>query len=96
MNDDVTRPVVEDQLPQRLRDQLLASDDVEPDTADIPEPSEASWATAQRGPGARERVLANLTTVQLEWDVLTWLRRQGSDPQATTNRILRERMNADR
>ncbi len=66
----------------------------EPDTLDIPEAPEENWATAVRGKFYRPRKEA--ISLRVDMDVLDWLRRQGPGYQTTINRILRERMEAER
>jgi uncharacterized protein (DUF4415 family) len=66
----------------------------QPDTNDIPEATEAQWTTAIRGKFYRPRKEA--ISLRLDMDVLDWLRRQGPGYQTTINRILRERMEAER
>ena len=57
---------------------------------DRSEISDAAWATAKRGKHAKPKQEA--ISVQLDADVLAWLRRKGPGYQTEISRILRERM----
>ncbi len=76
--------------------QLRALDGREPDTQDIPEAPAENWQHARRGPDAMWRVRKEPISLRIDRDVLDWLRRQGPGYQTTINRILRERMEAER
>ncbi len=76
--------------------QLLALEGREPDTQDIPEAPAESWQHAQRGAGAFWKVRKEAISLRPDMDVLDRLRRQEPGYQTTINRILRERMEAER
>lgn len=57
---------------------------------DIPEISDAAWATAMRGKHAKAATEA--ISIQLDAEVVRWLRRKGPEYQSEVNRILREKM----
>ena len=65
-----------------------------PDARDIPEAPAGNWQHAQRGAFWKARKEA--ISLRVDMDVLDWLRRQGPGYQTTINRILRERMQAER
>jgi uncharacterized protein (DUF4415 family) len=60
------------------------------DSVDIPETSDAAWATSVRGKhaGATQGAIS----IPLDADVLAWLRRKGPGYRAEISRMLRERM----
>jgi uncharacterized protein (DUF4415 family) len=60
------------------------------DDEDISEITDAAWATAQRGKHAKPKQEA--ISLQLDADVLAWLRGKGPGYRAEISRILRERM----
>jgi uncharacterized protein (DUF4415 family) len=61
---------------------------------DVPETSDAAWATAVRG--KHYRVMAkDAIPIVLDPDVRAWLRAKGPGFQTEVNRILRERMLAE-
>jgi uncharacterized protein (DUF4415 family) len=74
--------------------QLHALQDREPDTQDIPEAPAENWQHAQRGAFWKPRKEA--ISLRVDMDALDWLRQQGPGYQTTINRILRERMQAER
>jgi uncharacterized protein (DUF4415 family) len=57
---------------------------------DIPETSDAAWATAQRGKHAEAARAA--FPVRLDAEVMAWLRAKGPGFSTEINRILREKM----
>ena len=82
MTDDLT----EAQLAQ------LRALDGPPDTTDIPEAPAENWARARRLYRPRKDAIS----LRLDADVLDWLKRRSERYQVEINRILRERMEADR
>jgi uncharacterized protein (DUF4415 family) len=60
------------------------------DDEEIPEISDAAWATARRGKHARPKREA--ISIELDADVVAWLRGKGPGYQTEIGRILRERM----
>jgi uncharacterized protein (DUF4415 family) len=96
MNDDAMKYRSSDGHPLSAA-QIARLDGIEAragDGDDIPETSDAAWATAVRGRFAS--AVAAPVAVRLDADVSAWLRSQGTDPGATINRILRERMRAEK
>jgi len=83
------RPLTKLQLAQ-----LRALKGRRPDTSDIPEAPAENWKTAERGPFFRPRKEA--ISLRVDMDVLDWLRKRGPGYQTEINRILRERMQAER
>ena len=77
-------------LTQAQLDQIRALDGVVPDTTDIPEAPESSWANARRLKPGKEAI-----SIRLDADLLVWLRGRSEHYQPEINRILRERMNAE-
>jgi len=73
--------------------QLAALTDDEPDTSDIPETSDAAWATAQRNPFFRPR--KEPVSLRLDMDVMHWLKSKGPGYQTEINAILRRQMEAE-
>ena len=65
-----------------------------PDTDDIPEVPDANWATAVRG--KHSEAMQGTVAIRLDADVLDWLSRKGSGYQSEINRILREKMVAEK
>jgi uncharacterized protein (DUF4415 family) len=57
---------------------------------DIPETSDAAWATAVRGRHANAMEAA--ISIRLDAEVLAWLRAKGPGYSTEINRILREKM----
>jgi uncharacterized protein (DUF4415 family) len=74
--------------------QLHALEGREPDTQDIPEAPFENWRHAERGTFWKARKQA--ISLRVDMDILDWLRAQGPGYQTTINRILRERMQAER
>ena len=60
------------------------------ETDEIPEISDATWATSVRGKHARKAAEA-VIPVRLDADVMAWLRRKGPGYQTEIDRILRRR-----
>jgi uncharacterized protein (DUF4415 family) len=60
------------------------------DIDDIPETSDAAWATAQRGKHTNAAQAA--ISVRLDAEVVAWLRAKGPGYSTGINRILREKM----
>jgi uncharacterized protein (DUF4415 family) len=71
---------------------LQAVQGIEPNTADIPEAPAANWQHARKFYRPRKEAIS----LRLDADVLDWLRSQHKRYQPEINRILRERMEADR
>jgi uncharacterized protein (DUF4415 family) len=63
------------------------------DADDCPPAPEQNWATSVRGKFSRARKEA--VALQLDSDVLDWLRRKSPEYQDEINRILREKMEAE-
>jgi len=61
------------------------------DTDDVPEAPAESWASAHLFRSRKQAI-----SLRLDADVLDWLRRGGDGWQTRINRILRDRMDADR
>jgi uncharacterized protein (DUF4415 family) len=77
-------------VPPHLQGQLDALDE-NPDTASAPEAPAANWADARQF----YRVHQEAIGIQLDADVLDWLRTRHERYQVEINRILRERMEAE-
>ena len=69
---------------------LAAMPDEAIDTTDIPPLDDAFWTKAVRNPFYHPT--KHTTTVQLDADVLVWLKSQGKGYQARINEILRTAM----
>lgn len=67
--------------------------DSDPDLTEFPELADEQWATARRGVIAR--AMCDGIAVEIDGDVLEWVRAQGPAYRTTINRILRERMEAE-
>jgi uncharacterized protein (DUF4415 family) len=95
MNDDSTKYHVSDGgtlTPEEIA-RLDAIESRFGDDTDSAETSDTAWASAVRGKHAGSARAA--IAVRLDPDVLTWLRRKGTDYDVEINRILRERMLQD-
>jgi uncharacterized protein (DUF4415 family) len=95
MNDDNTKYHTADGSPLTAAD-AARLDRLEPrlgDRDEIPETSDAAWSTAQRGKHARAAKPA--ISVQLDADVMAWLRAKGPSYRMEINRILREKMQSE-
>ena len=73
-------------------DQLAALEGRAPDTADIPEAPEQNWRDAGRFFKPRKEPIS----LRIDADLLDWLRRRSKQYQTEINRILREKMDAER
>ena len=60
---------------------------------EIPETSDSAWHTAVRGKHAGAKLEA--VSIQLDAEVLAWVRRRGPSSSVAINRILREKMEAE-
>jgi len=72
--------------------QLGAADSRAIDTVDIPPAPAVNWETARRFLRPRKEAIS----IRVDADVLDWLRRRHERYQPEINRILRERMEAER
>lgn len=64
------------------------------DTSDIPEWTEEMWKRAVRGKFYRP--VKKAVSLRLDADVIAWLKKDGEGYQTRANRLLRERMLADK
>lgn len=64
------------------------------DTSDIPEWTEAMWKDAVRGKFYRP--VKKAVSLRLDTDVIAWLKKDGKGYQSRANRMLREKMLADK
>ncbi len=78
-------------LTESERAQLKASDNVVPNTGDIPEAPAENWRDVRRFVKPRKEAIS----LRVDVDVLDWLRQNSERYQSEINRILRERMLAD-
>jgi uncharacterized protein (DUF4415 family) len=77
--------------------QITRLDEIEArlgESDDIPEISDAAWATAVRGKHYKAMVQDTIP-ILVDPDVRAWLRAKGPGYQIEVNRILRERMLAE-
>jgi len=72
--------------------QPRAADSRAIDTVDIPPAPAVNWETARRFLRPRKEAIS----IRVDADVLDWLRRRHERYQPEINRILRERMEAER
>lgn len=89
----IAEPGLDDRLRAEL-DALVAMDDADIDTSDIPELDEAFWQNAERG--RFYRPVKQSTTVRIDADVLHWLKMGGRGYQTRINAILRAAMMRER
>ena len=68
--------------------------DSEIDTSDIPELPASAWKDAVRG--KLYRPVKKAVSLRLDADVIAWLKKDGEGYQTRANRLLRERMLADK
>ena len=68
--------------------------DDEINTSDIPELPPAAWKDAVRG--RFYRPVKKAVSLRLDADVIAWLKKDGEGYQTRANRLLRERMLADK
>ena len=78
---------------RRLR-KLAQRPDSEVDFSDIPELTEKFWRNAVRNPFYRP--VKKQLTLRLDADVIAWLKKDGKGYQSRANRLLREKMLADK
>ena len=64
------------------------------DTSDIPELSASAWKDAVRGKFYRP--VKKAVSLRLDADVIAWLKKDGKGYQSRANRLLREKMLADK
>lgn len=64
------------------------------DTSDIPELPASAWKNAVRGKFYRP--VKKAVSLRLDADVIAWLKKDGEGYQTRANRLLRERMLADK
>jgi uncharacterized protein (DUF4415 family) len=64
------------------------------DTSDIPESTDAMWKDAVRG--GLYRPVKKAVSLRLDADVIAWLKKDGKGYQSRANRVLREKMLADK
>lgn len=72
---------------------LVAKEDSEIDTSDIPELNAALWSKGERGKFYKPT--KTTTTVRIDSDVIHWLKSQGKGYQTRMNTILRNAMIED-
>jgi uncharacterized protein (DUF4415 family) len=75
-------------------ERLAKMPDHEIDTSDIPEWTEEMWKNAVRGKFYRP--VKKAVSLRLDADVIAWLKKDGEGYQTRANRLLRERMLADK
>lgn len=73
---------------------LAQMPDHEIDTSDIPELPADAWKNAVRGKFYRP--VKKAVSLRLDADVIAWLKKDGEGYQTRANRLLRERMLADK
>jgi uncharacterized protein (DUF4415 family) len=64
------------------------------DTSDIPELPASAWKNAVRGQFYRP--VKKAVSLRLDADVIAWLKKDGKGYQTRANRVLREKMMADK
>jgi uncharacterized protein (DUF4415 family) len=64
------------------------------DTSDLPEWTEEMWKRAVRGKFYRP--VKKAVSLRLDADVIAWLKKDGKGYQTRANRVLREKMLADK
>lgn len=64
------------------------------DTSDIPEWTDEMWARAERGKFYRP--IKKAVSLRLDADVIAWLKKDGKGYQSRANKVLREKMLADK
>ena len=75
-------------------DELARMPEHEIDTSDIPELPASAWKDAVRG--KLYRPVKKAVSLRLDADVIAWLKKDGEGYQTRANRLLRERMLADK
>ncbi|MBN9615819.1 MAG: hypothetical protein BGO25_12630 [Acidobacteriales bacterium 59-55] len=75
-------------------DELARMPEHEIDTSDIPELPASAWKDAMRG--KLYRPVKKAVSLRLDADVIAWLKKDGEGYQTRANRLLRERMLADK
>jgi uncharacterized protein (DUF4415 family) len=73
---------------------LARKPESEIDTSDIPEWTEEMWKRAVRGKFYRP--VKRAVSLRLDSDVIAWLKKDGKGYQTRANRVLREKMLADK
>jgi uncharacterized protein (DUF4415 family) len=75
-------------------EELAQMPEHEVDTSDIPELAASAWKNAVRG--RFYRPVKKAVSLRLDADVIAWLKKDGEGYQTRANRLLRERMLADK
>jgi uncharacterized protein (DUF4415 family) len=75
-------------------DELARRPKREIDTSDIPELPASAWKDAVRGKFYRP--VKRAVSLRLDADVIAWLKKDGKGYQTRANRVLREKMLADK
>ena len=75
-------------------DELARMPEHEIDTSDIPEWTDEMWKRAVRGKFYRP--VKKAVSLRLDADVIAWLKKDGEGYQTRANRLLREKMLADK
>jgi uncharacterized protein (DUF4415 family) len=79
---------------KRELEALKKMPDREIDTSDIPEWTDETWKRAVRG--RFYRPVKKAVSLRLDADVIAWLKKDGKGYQSRANRLLREKMLADK
>lgn len=75
-------------------EKLVRIPEHEIDTSDIPEWSDEMWKRAVRG--RFYRPIKKAVSLRLDADVIAWLKKDGKGYQTRANRVLREKMLAEK
>jgi uncharacterized protein (DUF4415 family) len=75
-------------------EELARMPEHEIDTSDIPELPASAWKDAVRGKFYRP--IKKAVSLRLDADVIAWLKKDGEGYQTRANRLLREKMLADK
>ncbi|MGH9596554.1 MAG: BrnA antitoxin family protein [Edaphobacter sp.] len=75
-------------------EKLVRMPEHEIDTSDIPEWSDEMWKRAVRG--RFYRPIKKAVSLRLDADVIAWLKKDGKGYQTRANRVLREKMLAEK
>jgi uncharacterized protein (DUF4415 family) len=81
-------------LTEKQLAQLKALEGRPIDTSDIPEWTDEMWKRAVRG--RFYRPMKKAVSLRLDADVIAWLKKDGKGYQTRANRVLREKMLADK
>jgi uncharacterized protein (DUF4415 family) len=79
---------------RRQLEALARMPDSEIDTSDIPVLPASAWKNAVRG--GLYRPMKRAVSLRLDADVIEWLKKDGKGYQSRANKMLRERMLADK